>query len=394
MGRVEQLGWGLLFFGLPWGNGTIGLLLLMISRAIGRLRRRAGVQEADGGSAAAGTLAGLRKLLYVMILFMGISALLSSNPLIASLNTLAFYLVIRFAFLAIPRLIAAARFFRGMLWVFAASAFLSSLYSLYRHFFEGTIQARTLLKEQNAFGTLMIAGFFIALGLFFTLRGNRWRYLLLPVWGATLTGLIFSLSRGSWAGFIAGGLAFVFAVVKRFPTKRALAITAVFLVLLSLAVSLVMWQVTPLRNRMNSVLDLNSGEGRFYLWTSTLRMSTESFFFGVGTGLYPFVYPLYRLPEGPPDNPPPPFAHNLFLQQLAEQGLIGAALFVAIVLAILYRGIQGLRFRAPWAWGGLAAFIGYLVHDQVDNILYDYDMLILFWLLAGMFLFAPSIAEE
>ncbi|MFQ5796802.1 MAG: O-antigen ligase family protein [Candidatus Bipolaricaulia bacterium] len=391
MGKLEKLGWGFLFLGLPWGNGSIGLLVLIISRAIGRLRRRARVQEVNGGSAAAeDTLTWLRKLLYVMILFMGISALLSSNPLIAGLNTLAFYLVIRFTFLRIPRLIAAPSFLKRMLWAFAVSAFLSSLHGLYLYFFTGVERARTLTQPENTFGTVMIAGFFIPLGLFFTLRENRWRYLLIPVWGTTLAGLIFSFSRGAWAGFITGGFVFVFALAKRFPTKRALVITGVFLVLLSLA----MWQVTPVRNRLNSAFDLSSGEQRFYSWESTVRISADAFFFGVGTGVHPIVYPLYQLPDDPQTISLP--AHNLILQLMAELGVIGTALFFAIVFVILYRGIRGARFRAPWAWGGLAVFIGYLVRDQVDYVLYPIvsDLVILFWLLAGMFLFAPPIAEE
>ena len=77
---------------------------------------------------------------------------------------------------------------------------------------------------------------------------------------------------------------------------------------------------------------------RFVLWQTTLKMFLAHPLLGTGLGTWHAIYPAYR-PDA--DNSTYGYyAHNDYLQILQETGLIGAAIFTAVLGYIAYLGVR------------------------------------------------------
>lgn len=127
-------------------------------------------------------------------------------------------------------------------------------------------------------------------------------------------------SRGAWLGFLA--MFATVALVRRAGAKTAL--VGVMILLLPLALS------PSLKDRMLSAFEPERNKDRIYIWTSTLKIIKDYPVLGTGTGVFPNIYERYALPDAWERRVA--YAHNLFLQLASESGLIGLAVFLALML--------------------------------------------------------------
>jgi O-antigen ligase len=118
---------------------------------------------------------------------------------------------------------------------------------------------------------------------------------------------------------------------------------------------------------------------RVDIWRTAINIWENHPIIGVGLGGFPAAYSAARVP-GKAYLPstvfqPPPHAHNVFLQLLAEQGILGFLAFVAL-LAVSARTTLRLR-GSPDRWerilgsGLLAALVAFVAHDMFDVTLED-----------------------
>jgi O-antigen ligase len=158
-----------------------------------------------------------------------------------------------------------------------------------------------------------------------------------------LTGILLSLSRG---GLIGTGCALLIAIAvggrwrgRVLALCGALAVLAVgyFAFLASL----------PAQQR---VLDVGAGggTGRLDLWTVGLRMISAHPLQGVGSGQFPLVSVHYLLRPGLIQSgafilSTPKVAHNTYLNITAELGLVGGAMFVAILIFCVGCAVLAIR---------------------------------------------------
>jgi O-antigen ligase len=110
-----------------------------------------------------------------------------------------------------------------------------------------------------------------------------------------------------------------------------------------------------------------ANDGRLPLWEAALRIYDSEPLHGTGAGTYQQYYPRYRtVSEYVVD------AHSLYLQSLAELGVIGFALILIVVLGIL--GGLATRIRGPdralYA-ALLAVCLAWAVHQAFD---WDWQM--------------------
>lgn len=99
---------------------------------------------------------------------------------------------------------------------------------------------------------------------------------------------------------------------------------------------------------------------RYYLWATAWKMFRDHPWTGVGPGHYGTLFTTYF--AGTLDNERSwSSAHNLYLQQLAERGLVGAAGLAAVLGALVAGAWAGLRRRQDaktlWAASALVAFL-------------------------------------
>ncbi len=154
-------------------------------------------------------------------------------------------------------------------------------------------------------------------------------------------GLLASWSRGAWLGAAVSMTVVLLIYGGRFIKSAALAGTAALLLLgpalarfipgsitdrlsdLPAYLGMGMWEVVqqPVTDENFSVIE------RLAHWIAALRMWALSPWLGVGPGNYAAVYPQVRLPRW---EEPLGHAHNIYLNVLAENGLVGMFAYLAL----------------------------------------------------------------
>ena len=223
-----------------------------------------------------------------------------------------------------------------------AGAWISATYGLvFRPVEEGRISGAGL--NANALGMVLIFGIVLATSLTFNRRlssPQRW------LAGATavfcLYALLSTVSRGALVGCAAGLIAALFFAP---PGKRA---TMAILGLLAIAsVVLYFGAFAPAAAR-ERVTEAGDGSGRVDIWAVGWRMVEANPVKGVGVGNFRTSSVDYvLLPGSVPrsellvDEQKVP--HNLYLQFLAETGVIGTLLFAAVVGFVLYSALTAAK---------------------------------------------------
>ena len=203
-------------------------------------------------------------------------------------------------------------------------------------------------------------------------------------------GLVASWSRGAWLG-AAVGVGIV--LVLRSRTAALLSGVAVLLVLLAVLLGAFNPALVPapllervqdiptyfgLSDALNQpVTDANYAVlERLAHWTAAARMWESSPWAGVGPGNFNTLYPLVRLPRW---DIALGHAHNIYLNTLAETGLLGLMAYTALLVTaglFVWRRFRSASRRrtadARWSAAlavGVLGVLGHLVtHNLVDNI--------------------------
>jgi O-antigen ligase len=246
----------------------------------------------------------------------------------------------------------------------------------------GTIGDPNELAAALLVGLALGAGFALARGRSPVLRLGG--LLAIPLCAA---GIFLSLSRG---GLVALGALLVVGTVS--AGRWRMAVTAILVAVVA-GGALYFTQVASLPAR-ERVLTANGGSGRSDLWTVGLRIVQAHPLGGVGVGNFQTASPNYVLRPGAIKradlifSPAPKVAHNTYLQVLAEMGVPGLLLFLAVILVCLYCALRAARIweqRREVTVEALAravflALIGMLVADFFISQMYSK----LFWALLAL----------
>jgi len=136
-------------------------------------------------------------------------------------------------------------------------------------------------------------------------------------------------------------------------------------------------------------------------WRTAGDIWTRSPLAGAGLGEFPAAYAQSRVPgrQFLPASAfqPPPHAHNLELQLLAEQGLLGLMAFLAVLGVAVSRGLALLRSHERWisVLGSaiLAALAAFVIHNQFDVTLYE-GTGVYFWAILGLLAALTIISSD
>lgn len=182
--------------------------------------------------------------------------------------------------------------------------------------------------------------------------------------------VILSESRGPFLGLLAGLflLAFLLTVIYRkyrwfVFLAAASAFVIVLLILVNVPGSPVQWlQDVPVLGRLTRVLTTEGpAQVRLLIWESAadlLASEPGRLFFGYGQDAFRLaIAPYYRAELGPLTGPNlvPDRAHNQTFDLLIENGVLGAALYYALVMGLIYVGLRKIRIIGKMTDG--AAFI-------------------------------------
>ena len=124
---------------------------------------------------------------------------------------------------------------------------------------------------------------------------------------------------------------------------------------------------------------------RWALWDSTLYIVRAHPILGIGWNTFFLVYPDYNYYiQGP--HILMYHAHNLYLNILAEAGVLGLVSFLGVLFGHVYTSIrlQGDIFRQAAQIGVGALAVAVLVSGLSDFELYSHQVTIIFWQLIGL----------
>ena len=150
-------------------------------------------------------------------------------------------------------------------------------------------------------------------------------------------------------------------------------------------------------NRLTSIGNLNDSSTayRVSVWVASLRIAKDYWMsvIGIGSEAFSQIYPNYALNGAG-------FAlhsHNFYIQWVVEMGIFGLLTFLAIILTS-YKQITLVKNRnsifgvVALAMGG--ALVGILFQGMVENLWYNFRMVLMFWIYLGILQSGVNIANN
>lgn len=207
--------------------------------------------------------------------------------------------------------------------------------------------------------------------------------------GSTLligAGLLASWSRGGWLGAV-GAVAIILTIRNRRTAITGGIVTLILTLALLLGAVEPGWIPAPLAARfqeiptylgLTDVLQQPITDENFAIvervahWVAAWRMWERAPWLGVGPGNYAEIYPTVRLPRWAE---PLGHAHNIYLNLLAEGGIVGLGSYLLlwlIMLGWLWRQHHYQIRHSAWTNAlriGVIGMVGYLsIHNFFDNL--------------------------
>lgn len=181
--------------------------------------------------------------------------------------------------------------------------------------------------------------------------------------------MLLTSSRGGWISLGAGAAAFAGLQLLRDERLRRLA-QRYALPLLIVALALVGVAVFVLTRLSAEVGHFSGDVLRFDLWRGALAITRDHPLLGVGPGEFGHVYRSYRDPAYLDNRFST--AHNFYFNTLAETGIVGALVALALgglLLRTWWRGWRGAETRAEQVRlaGALAALVGFGAQSFFDT---------------------------
>jgi hypothetical protein len=132
---------------------------------------------------------------------------------------------------------------------------------------------------------------------------------------------------------------------------------------------------------------------RAELWRAALSMARQHPLLGVGPDNFRHIYGAYL---GLPAWDDRVHANNLYLELLADVGVLGALAFAALVALPIVSLMRGLRSptsprQALWLAGFAASLLAYFLHGGLDSFLEFTPVYLLFWVVLGLSMAASEL---
>lgn len=130
--------------------------------------------------------------------------------------------------------------------------------------------------------------------------------------------------------------------------------------------------------------------GRMEIWKTGLHIFLTHPFLGSGWHTFPHNYQLFCLPAQPHCGGGTPYAHNQYIQMLAELGIAGSIVFWGFTVLLFKKGLgrfyrnRGQEALRAGLMGLLAALAAYMTHGLFESSIYTSQGALLFWILLGL----------
>jgi O-antigen ligase len=222
---------------------------------------------------------------------------------------------------------------------------------------------------------------------------SRWQVAAVVI--ATVIAVLAAGTRSAWITVIVILLAYGILLLRR-GQRFPLAFVAVVLAGAVFSVAALWTGSERFANRLENAVGAFTGstsitqssiDHRLWIWRGAVNMIEANPVNGVGAGGFRYAFPAYAVEGDPFVNADPPISpshtHQLWLEMLAESGIVGAlGLFVLLTL-LLVTGIRApasaRRIMLPYALCLLAAYFPFNTHMAIYSAFWSQ---IVWWLIA------------
>lgn len=285
-----------------------------------------------------------------------------------------------------------------VLWTLITVGALIALYAVYQYIvgvemdaawvdadsFDIRTRAYATFTNPNVLGEYLVLIGSLAAGMLWKARHWLGRLYFAGCFGVVCLGLVATNSRGAMLGLLfAAGLFVLLA------EKRLIPLGLLFLLLLPFVLPDSLW------SRLASSVTMSDSSSlyRMSIYSASLEMLRHYWVTGIGLGAFPQIYPLFSFEAANAYH-----AHNLFLQEFIELGVVGFAV-LALLFCCFFQKLYSAMQRAPRRLACLmgaffAGFGGLLLQGLTDHLWFDYRIVLFFWCYLGLGMAAVRIGRK
>ena len=205
---------------------------------------------------------------------------------------------------------------------------------------------------------------------------RNWLRYILPI--LSLAAVVLTFARSIWLSF--AGVIPLLGIMR--GKKRDWIVSTALLVLFS---ATLLW-VPTLRERAESIFDIRANETRINLWETSLKISRNFRFIGIGEDNFDYYFEQYKVP-GYYDTTAHP--HNDYLNVLINSGVPGLAFFLWMWVTTLRCGIS-VRRKAEdavvksTALGGTLSLAGLMIGALFQDYYGSFINCLGWWFVVGL----------
>ena len=349
-------------------------------------------------------------VIYCMFAWMVITTITSEMPIVSIKFILSRLWFVIPAFFLCAILFKDPKNIDRFIWLYIAGLCIVCVYTIIHHAqfgFDGDSAHWVMTpfyNDHTAYGAALAIYLILALTYVFLpgIKRNR-KLLIIGVVALLSVALMLSNCRAAWLSIIAAFAVMICVLLK--IKFRWVATVIVVLVGLFFAFQNQIIDAMEKNNQdasgdfvenVQSITNISTDASnleRINRWQSAFRLFKERPVFGWGPGTYQFVYAPYQMSKektiistnaGDGGN-----AHSEYFGPLAEQGLVGSLLVLALVVVTVYCGLTSYkrcknRKAKILVLGATLAFISYFVHGSLNNFLDTDKLAVPVWSLAAL----------
>lgn len=285
-----------------------------------------------------------------------------------------------------------------VLFVLVSMGALIALYAIYQYIvgvemdaawvdansFDITTRAYATFNNPNVLGEYLILVGSLAAGLMW--KSRRWlgKLYYTGCFGIICIGLVATGSRGAMLGLLFSAGLFVLLA-----EKRLIPLGIVLLLLMPFILPESLWA------RLASSITMSDSSSlyRMSIYSASFDIIGHYWQTGIGIGAFNEIYPLFSFEAANAYH-----AHNLFLQEFIELGIVGFSVMVLLFLCFfqkLYSAMRTAPKRFKFLLGAIfGGFAGLLLQGITDHLWFDYSIVLFFWCYMGIGMAAARIGVQ
>lgn len=330
----------------------------------------------------------------VCILYAGVT----SYALPTAIFSMALFLILMAVFFVAKDVIDTEEKLDFVLFVLVSMGALIALYAVYQYIigvemdaawvdaesFDISTRAYATFTNPNVLGEYLILVGSLAAGLMW--KSRRWlgRLYYTACFGVIALGLVATGSRGAMLGLLFSAGLFVLL-----SEKRLIPLGVILLLLMPFLLPESLWA----RLASSVTMSDSSSLYRMSIYRAAMDIIRHYWTTGIGIGAFNQIYPLFSFEAANAYH-----AHNLFLQEFIELGIVGFIVMALLFLCFfrkLYSTMRVVPKRFQFLLGAIfGGFAGLLLQGITDHLWFDYSIVLFFWCYIGIGMAAVRVGMK